>query len=1202
MKTLVLALVLVGSLGASALQAQSRVDRLEAQLAGTSGLARLALLADLVEVHAPAQAVTYGREALALLADYPDDAIERRVHYYKGLAHRNADEPDSARVHVERLKQNGAAAWQADGALLEGWLVFDDRRYEAAQTLAEAALAGYETLGERTLSISALELLGHAHRWQNDKEGALAYYMRSLRLREELGDKRRIAQALVNIGLTHKDLGAYDEALSFYTRALTSYEELGDKPGMASTLNNIGNAYWYKEAYAEALSFHTRALVFKEELGDKQDIASSLNNIGAVYMEQGDYDQALSFFTRALPIYEEHGGMRGMAAIHTNMARIYRIRGDYAEALSPYTRALALYEELGDKRGIAGALNNIGRAHKDLGDYAEALLFFTRALSLREELGDKRGIASVLTSIGNVNWNLRVYDEALAFYTRALTRYEELGDKSGMASTLNNIGLIHKDLGDYAEALAFYTRALSLREELGNKRRMVVTLNNIGDVHQRQGRYDEALSFMTRSLALAEEFGEKKRVVQARLSIGTLYGEQGHLDEALLSTDQALALADSIGDLFEVRNAYRQRADLLERQGRFAEALTAHKAYKAAYDSLFTSESQSVVAELQQQYKTKEQQQQIELLENRRAQQRLFLILLLGGVGLLGVIILLQVGRMRLRRRAMAAIEQARQATEEKAAELERANALKSRFLANISHEFRTPLTLTFGPLDDIVNRHFASLDEALPHVKRARRNGGRLLRLINQLLDLSKLDAGVLLLRARRHDLACHLLQITALFDSMADVRGIHLTTKIPDKPCFHVYDADKIEKVVVNLLSNAFKFTPPGGKIAVVFDQEADGAARIEVADTGPGIAEDNLVHLFDRFYQVENATTRSHEGTGIGLALAKELVELHEGTIEVESTVGFGTRFTIRLPMLEVVEEEAIHEVEVALPDVASGDGASETIAAQALPAETIEEGGTVVLVVEDNADMRAYIRAHLEDQFTVVEAENGQVGVEQALDLVPDLVLSDVMMPVMDGLEVCAALKADERTSHIPVMLLTARAQVEHRIEGFESGADAYLPKPFNAKELQVRVRTLINERRRLRARFVGGMLDPDASSASAAASLPPREAAFLDKVEEVIDEHLSNGQFGVDQMATELLMSRRQLLRKLRALTDETPVVLLRQRRLDRAALMLRGGEMSVKEVCYAVGFQSNSSFTRAFRQAYGVSPYSYLDKIKNELS
>ena len=549
---------------------------------------------------------------------------------------------------------------------------------------------------------------------------------------------------------------------------------------------------------------------------------------------------------------------------------------------------------------------------------------------------------------------------------------------------------------------------------------------------------------------------------------------------------------------------------------------------------------------------------------------------------------------------------------EEQADELRRANALKSRFLANISHEFRTPLTLTFGPLDDIANRRFASLEDALPHVDRARRNGSRLLRLINQLLDLSKLDAGALLLHARRYDLAKHLRQMAALFESMALRQGLHLHTEIPQDRIPHIYDTDKLEKIVINLLSNAFKFTPSGGKVSLRFEQEADGTACITVADTGPGIAQEDLPRLFDRFFQVDSAATRAHEGSGIGLSLVKELVELHEGTIAVESQVGFGTRFTVRLPVLKEVsvdeDEEAQLETDAAAPvervpllELAPGDGGSAGTEEQAPQAEMIHEEETVVLVVEDNADMRAYIRAHLEARFIVVEAENGRVGVERARELVPDLVLSDVMMPEMDGLAVCQALKTDTATSHIPVVLLTARAQVEHRIAGFESGADAYLPKPFNAKELQVRVRTLIQERRRLRTLFAseaaveGGVVD--AEEEAPVAVLPPREAAFLEQVHQIIAARLAEAGFGVDALAETALMSRRQLHRKLLALTGETPAALLRRMRLDEAAVLLRAGELSVKEVCYAVGFQSESSFRRAFRQVFGTSPSAYAEQV-----
>jgi CheY-like chemotaxis protein/AraC-like DNA-binding protein len=248
--------------------------------------------------------------------------------------------------------------------------------------------------------------------------------------------------------------------------------------------------------------------------------------------------------------------------------------------------------------------------------------------------------------------------------------------------------------------------------------------------------------------------------------------------------------------------------------------------------------------------------------------------------------------------------------------------------------------------------------------------------------------------------------------------------------------------------------------------------------------------------------------------------------------------------------------------------------------------------VVLVVDDNADMRAYIRAHLEDHFTIIEAENGRIGFERAVQFVPDLVLSDVMMPEMDGLEICAALKADERTSHIPVVLLTAKAEVEHRIEGYESGADAYLPKPFNAEEVQVRVRTLIAERQRLRARFseMKNNVRPEAESV-----LPPLEAAFMAKVEEMIQAHLSNAHFGVDHLAEALSMSRRQLFRKLGALTEESPAALMRRRKLEQATVYLREGAMSVKEVAFEVGFASQASFGRLFREVYGVPPSQYAE-------
>jgi signal transduction histidine kinase/DNA-binding response OmpR family regulator len=538
-----------------------------------------------------------------------------------------------------------------------------------------------------------------------------------------------------------------------------------------------------------------------------------------------------------------------------------------------------------------------------------------------------------------------------------------------------------------------------------------------------------------------------------------------------------------------------------------------------------------------------------------------------------------------------------------KTEELQHANSLKSRFLANITHEFRTPLTLTFGPIDDLLSGRFTLDEAARPHLERARSNGRRLLRLINQLLDLSRLDANALELHPERHDLANHLRQLAALFSTLAAERQMQLIVQLPERARDHVYDADVLERVVLNLLSNAFKFTKPGGKVSLVLAYDDNGTARIEVVDTGPGIPEEHIPHLFDRFYQVESATTRAHEGSGIGLALVKELVELHGGDIAVASTVGFGTSFTVRLPSREAQtsaarapardatanrERGSTGMYRVSLPNL---DIDSQVIARADRAAEA-----PIVMVVEDNADMRAYIRSHLEDDFDLIEAANGRDAFALATEQVPDLVLSDVMMPDIDGLQLCAMLKADEKTSHIPILLLTARSQVEDRIQGFESGADGYLSKPFNGEELRVRVRTLVEERRRLRARF-GAMTTVterdsvnDARESAAPPTLPPREAEFLEKVRKAIDEQLSDSQFGVDRLAEEMFMSPRQLYRKVEAVTGETPAGFIRARRMQRAKALLSTGRYSVKEVAYQVGFKSRPSFSAAYRQAYGVSP------------
>ncbi|MEM6784559.1 MAG: tetratricopeptide repeat protein, partial [Bacteroidota bacterium] len=1001
-----------------------------------------------------------------------------------------------------------------------------------------------------------------------------------------------------------------------------------------------------------------------EAAQDSAGLATTLRLIGLMYRQQGDFDAALELYDQARLLYETIGDSVGLANTLSSTSIVLRRRGNSEGARDLLTRALALTEAANDERAMSIVLNNLGLVYENLGDYDGALEAYTRSLTLKEAAGDVRGIASLLNNIGAVYLDQEAYADAQAMFERVLRLQEDLGQPAGVARALNNLGLVVSRQGDLDEALDLFERSLAIKEDLGDRQGATNSLLNLGSLHEARANYEAAETYYAQALEQYRALGIVDGEATAQLNLGTVYLAQQRLEEALESTTAAGTLADAIGALPKLRAAYEQQAAILKELGRYEEALAAHEAYKAVDDSLFTTESQSVFAEFQAQYRSEQQQQRIALLEARRSEQRLWVVLLLGGLGLLTIVVAGLAAQVRLRRKALAAVEQARRDTEEKAnlleaqaGELERANALQSRFLANISHEFRTPLTLTFGPLDDLLDGRYHVEEAARPHLQRARHNGGRLLRLINQLLDLSKLDAGALLLRPAHQDLAGHLRQITALFGSVAQRRRIAFKVEGVEQPHAFVYDADKIEKVVVNLLSNAFKFTQPGGTISLVLikdDEGTNGGVRIEVADSGQGIPSDAAPLLFDRFYQVESGTTRAQEGTGIGLALVKELVELHGGTIAVESTEGIGTTFTVTFPTMEARADAGFEgdghgldtgaresepvglgasdldtDTSWAVEEVAELRGGGEAVPLTAVEDTEEQEGGTgeedeapesLVLVVEDNADMRAYIRSHLDDRAVVVEAENGRVGVERALELVPDLVVSDVMMPDLDGLDFTAALKADARTSHIPVLLLTARAEVADRIAGYESGADAYLPKPFSAAELRVRVRTLIAERRRLWARFRAAAEHPSPTEALTSngdgatphrngathdtpepAQLPPREAMFVADVHALVTERLADPAFGVDALAEALAMSSRQLLRKLRALTGETTVGLLRRRRLERAASALASGADSVKAVAFEVGFANESAFSRAFSQHFGVAPSAYAEQHQTDL-
>ena len=574
------------------------------------------------------------------------------------------------------------------------------------------------------------------------------------------------------------------------------------------------------------------------------------------------------------------------------------------------------------------------------------------------------------------------------------------------------------------------------------------------------------------------------------------------------------------------------------------------------------------------------------------------------------------------------------------AEKLHEVDELKSRFFTNISHEFRTPLTLILGPVKQIIER--TKEERTKNDLNVVHKNANNLLGLVNQLLDISKLESGNMKLQVGPYNIIPLLKALLQSFCSYAERKRINLKFNSTVDEITVYVDKEKIEKIITNILSNSFKFTPEGGEIEVAVKSnshslQAEGVfrsktnksksvknvlsplegrgvgkdkltindfAEITIRDTGIGIPKEKIPKIFDRFYQVDGSNAREQVGTGIGLSLTKELVELHKGSIEVESEEGRGTIFTIRFPLgKEHLNQEEICEAgkdevqyisqnsndidgdETDLPRSMLGKPAYDLIS----DVRSDKERKPILLIVEDNADVRNYIKNNLEKDYKIFEAIDGEDGWNKSIKIIPDLIISDVMMPKMDGFKLCEKLKTDERTSHIPVILLTAKASSKDKIEGLETGADEYLMKPFEPDELKVRIKNLIEQRKRLHEYFrKHGVIELEESKITSI------DKKFLEKIFNVITKNISNSSFNVKTLSEELSISYSVLHKKIASLTGELPVELIRRVRLNKAAELIEKGFGNINEIALETGFNNPAYFSECFKKQFGVPPSQYI--------
>lgn len=519
--------------------------------------------------------------------------------------------------------------------------------------------------------------------------------------------------------------------------------------------------------------------------------------------------------------------------------------------------------------------------------------------------------------------------------------------------------------------------------------------------------------------------------------------------------------------------------------------------------------------------------------------------------------------------------------------ELKAIDEMKTRLFANITHELRTPLSLIVSPVDKLLE----TADLPTPYQQQlsvVSRNARQLLRLINQLLDINKLEARQMDVVNEVGDLSGFVGQIVELFRPSTDIKQLTLTYQTDIAPGNHLFDAGKWEKILYNLLANAIKFTQTGG-ITVQLSQVGT-TAKLTVSDTGIGIPADKLPHIFNRFYQVDTLRTRAYEGSGIGLALVHELIIRLDGTIRVQSQVEGstgtrGTQFSLEIPVQQVGDFPEVQPVVVSTPpfNLSLLTNGAATVTDEALP-----DGTPLLLVVEDNAELREFIVTELATTYRIRSAANGHEGWVLAKEELPDVIISDLMMPRMDGYALLEQIKTDPATNHIAVMLLTASIEQESRLKGFEFGADEYVPKPFHIGELRLRIRNLLNRQQKLREQYRRQFAQPSEPS-----PLETVQDQFLRHLYQLVEERLDDSSLSVEWLADQLAMSRKTLYLKVQSLLHLSPNELIRQYRLRKAVDLLRAGH-NASETAYLTGFESPSYFTKVFREFYQQTPTDYL--------
>ena len=882
---------------------------------------------------------------------------------------------------------------------------------------------------------------------------------------------------------------------------------------------------------------------------------------------------------------QREGDLLGSIVALRVLGDAQRNESAFDEALTTHSEGLKQAEAIQDTLEWVQALNNVGTDYRRMGILDIAQEYHYQAWSLCKGTTDTSFVAiknqaKSLNGLGNIYLTLGNYERADSALRKALVVEQELGSMVGVAINYANLGSIFEHRGEIDSAWVYYRYSMEANQKAGSTLGIALCHSSFGSLYEQAQQYDEAAREYEAGYQLMQDSKDEWHKLNLLVALASIHNATRDDAQMLYYLEQARSNAENIQDKEHLADIYTLYYKYYKRHGDWQAALTyyerATEMKQSTLDMDKFNRMQNTSLNIERNIQNRKMNKAKITLEHERAERRIenvtFAVIVLLLLGFFGFFLYIQ----RIQRRNHK--------------EFKKMSSMRETFFTNITHEFRTPLTLILGLSQDLQQDESEQTRE---RAKSIERQGQGLLTLINQLLDISKIKSSVGESRTCRGNVTAHIAMIVDSYRDYASSRDIELTYQ-PQDQVEMSFVPDYVNKVFNNLLSNAFKFTPPQGKISITL-WRADDSVYIDLSDTGHGMDPETVEHAFDPFYQAESDS--KYIGTGIGLALVKQIVQASKGQISIESKLGEGTTFHIIVP---IINDQAAPQQTLSAATNTPLLPHQET---DLQDSECEQDESCRLLVIEDNHDIAHYIGSQFEDHYSVSYATDGEEGFRKAVELVPDLIITDLMMPGVNGLELCRQIRSNEIVNHIPIIVVTAKVSEEERIKGIEAGADAYLTKPFNTTELRMLVERLLDSRKTLRQKFAQIVIKGQEPDESETNKLEEADITFLTKVAALVNQQISqNKNTNVEEVASSLCMSSRQLHRKLKALTSYAPSAYILRLKIRKACeLMDADAEMSLTDVAYQSGFDTYSNFSRSFKSVCDISPSKYRDQ-KNILT